>query len=160
MVKPSAHLEAANLQAVTYQTNQGIFFTFFHGLALSRYRSSPVIVLKWQNWSVNKYRRGGVGWSTEGVGHYVFSLPNGVVLAIFSLGKGWVIIFYALYIEMLQTSNSFCKPSGRERPLERTEPKSWIIININIISRGFVWGRRPDVTSGYLTCKVQYFHSK
>jgi len=33
LVKPSAHLEAANLQAVTYHTDQGIFFTFFHALA-------------------------------------------------------------------------------------------------------------------------------
>jgi len=36
MVKPSAHLEAANKLEVTYQTDQGIFFTFFEGLALSR----------------------------------------------------------------------------------------------------------------------------
>ena len=43
---------------------------------------------------VNKYRGGGgVGRSREGVGHLVFSLPNGVGQAILSLTKGWGIIF-------------------------------------------------------------------
>ena len=44
---------------------------------------------------VNKYRGGGggVGRSREGVGHLVFSLPNGVGQAILSLTKGWAIIF-------------------------------------------------------------------
>ena len=40
---------------------------------------------------VNKYS--GVSQSKEGVGHNVFSLPNEVGHAIFSLRKGWVIIF-------------------------------------------------------------------
>ena len=89
-------------RVTVYEGREPLFYeTNIRDSAVSQVQAFSVAPLLGPHWPTSRINpvttsQGLVNWvgrSTEGVGHYVFSLPNGVGHAIFNPRQGWVIIF-------------------------------------------------------------------
>ena len=77
--------------------------------------SCKVMLFIIRDWSISI---GGVGWSTEGVGHYGFSLPNGVGHAIFTPGRGGSSYFQPCILKYCKLQKPSVSPAGGGKSLQ------------------------------------------